>query len=130
MIPNITGRPIARVVNPARNAKIVTDSRIEVSFLRVEIETAASANAMMEFASPMKRSAIWVVSSRGQGATAAWNHLERENGTKPSRFGIPHLWQWLRAHNVAVADDAVELQDIGGDRVELVIGQRYFEGCP
>jgi len=47
MIPNITGRPIARVVNPASNANIVTDSRIEVSFLRVEMETAASANAMV-----------------------------------------------------------------------------------
>jgi hypothetical protein len=47
MIPNITGRPIARVVNHTSSAKIVTDSRIEVSFLRVEMETAASANAMV-----------------------------------------------------------------------------------
>jgi hypothetical protein len=47
-----------------------------------------------------------------------------------SRLGSASPWQWLRAHHFAVADDAIELQDIGGDRVELVIGQRYFEGCP
>jgi hypothetical protein len=46
-IANFTGRPIARVVNHTSSAKIVTDSRIEVSFLRVEMETAASANAMV-----------------------------------------------------------------------------------
>ena len=37
---------VAKLVNPASNAKIVTASRIEVSFLRVEIETRAEASVI------------------------------------------------------------------------------------
>ena len=44
--PKITGHPLARVANPASSAKVTTANRIEVSFLRVEIETGANTNSM------------------------------------------------------------------------------------
>jgi hypothetical protein len=46
--PNTTGRPWERVANPASSAKIATASRIEVSFLRVEMEIRANVNATVK----------------------------------------------------------------------------------
>ena len=43
-----SGRPWAKVVNPANTAKIATASAIDVSFLRVEIETRLNANAIVK----------------------------------------------------------------------------------
>src|SRR5215472_4983505 len=40
------GRPLARLAKPASVAKIATDSRIEVSLRRVEIDTGLSAELM------------------------------------------------------------------------------------
>ena len=46
-IPKITGRPPARVANPASIAKIATANRMDESFLRVEIEGEVNAKSMV-----------------------------------------------------------------------------------
>ena len=45
--PLITGRPSTGVVNIANEAKIATASKIEVSFLRLEVERRAIAGRML-----------------------------------------------------------------------------------
>ena len=45
--PKIIGRPPARLTKPASIAKIATASRIEVSFLRVEIESGVNENSIV-----------------------------------------------------------------------------------
>ena len=41
--PNRMGRPLARVVNPASDAKITTANTIDVNFLLVEIDIGTNA---------------------------------------------------------------------------------------
>ena len=65
MMAYITEPRVAKLVNPASDAKIATASRIEASFRRVEMETRASANSI-----------------------GARDYFVPENGTKPPRFGI------------------------------------------
>jgi hypothetical protein len=68
---NIIGRPPARVTKPASIAKIATASRIEVSFLRVEIESGVNENSIV-----------------GPIATI----FGQEKGTRPSQFWDPDVW--------------------------------------
>jgi hypothetical protein len=46
-VANIGGRPEARLANPASKAKITTANKIEVNFLRVEIETGVNENSII-----------------------------------------------------------------------------------
>ncbi len=45
--PLITGRPSTEAVNIANETKIATASKIEVSFLRLEVESRAIADRML-----------------------------------------------------------------------------------
>ena len=40
-----------------------------------------------------------------------------------------HLWQRLRVHGVVLADQLVEREDVGGQRVDLVDGAAFVEGA-
>src|SRR6267378_1531038 len=69
--PKVIGRPPARVTKPASIAKMATASRIEVSFLRVEIESGVNENSIV-----------------GPIATI----FGQEKGTRPSQFWDPDVW--------------------------------------
>ena len=55
MTPKAMGRPTASVVNPTSKANMAIASRIETSFLRVEMEKGTSSNTVMESDHPSDR---------------------------------------------------------------------------
>ena len=95
-----TGRPLALVTNPASAAKITTSNRIDVSFRRVEIESGVKGKSMAD------RDALSLLASK-EDESVTVRHL--------------HLGQGLRVHHRILADNAVQLKDVGADRVDLVI---------
>src|SRR5262249_33313437 len=43
---------------------------------------------------------------------------------EPVAVRHPHLGQSLRVHHIILADDVIESENVGGERVHLVIGKR------
>src|SRR5271167_3064299 len=65
--PKTTGRPTARVVSPASTAKMVTASRIDRSFLRVDMEIGTNTDAIRcysDLGSPIGKSSSRLDSGR------------------------------------------------------------------
>ena len=72
---------------------------------------------------------------RDQGPVGAHRAVLRVNRLVPDLVRVPndeivpvrhlHLRQGLGVHHLVLADDLVEREDVGGERVKLVVGQRF-----